>query len=119
MRWAVLLAAVLLNAAANVWMKAGMRRVGDIEWNLKFVLKAATNGYLLAGVGCFGLALLAYSAALTKFQLSVAYPIMTSVGFVVVGAASYLWFKEDLGAMRIVGMLVILVGVYLVARDAS
>jgi len=120
MRWAVLFLAVLLNSAANILLKAGTRKLESIEsFHPNIIWKFLTNGYFVAGVFCFGLALISYSLALTKFELSVAYPIMTGVGFVIVGITSYVWFREQIGTIGIAGIVFITIGIILVARDAG
>ncbi|CAB3395494.1 DMT family transporter [Kyrpidia spormannii] len=80
------------------------------------VLSLVTNVYLLAGIVSFVLALGAYTFALTRFQLSVAYPMMTSLGLVLVALASMVVFREPFTWSKTVGTLLILAGVIFVAR---
>lgn len=118
-KWLLLGAAIMLNAAANILIKAGVRQLGSLEWGLSSAIRAVTNVWLLLGVVCFALALAAYSLALTRFALSAAYPLMTGFGFAIVALASYVWFKEDLSWLRLTGMAVILAGIAMVAYDAK
>jgi multidrug transporter EmrE-like cation transporter len=64
----------------------------------------------------FGLALAAYSIVLSKINLSIAYPIMTGGGFLLVFLASAAFFKENISATHILGAVLILAGVYTLAR---
>jgi multidrug transporter EmrE-like cation transporter len=83
------------------------------------LVRLFTDPYLVAGVGCFGIALGFYSVALTKFELSVAYPVMTSVGLVLVFAFSLIGFKESMHLTKVLGTLLIVAGVVLVTRGGA
>ncbi|MHB8156460.1 MAG: SMR family transporter, partial [Desulfocucumaceae bacterium] len=71
---------------------------------------------LISGVALFGLALAAYSVVLSKMNLSVAYPVMTGAGFLLVFLVSGLYFKESITAIHALGAGLILAGVWVLAR---
>ena len=54
--------------------------------------------------------------ALSRVQVSVAYPLL-SVGYVVNAIAAWYLFGEAVTPMRLTGIAVIIVGVWLVARS--
>ena len=95
--------AILTNAAANILIKIGMNRVGGMDiGSLHDILnKFMLNQFIWAGVFLFGAALVTYSYVLSYIQLSVAYPIMTSMGFVVVILISLLYLGEKLTLLQI------------------
>ena len=72
----------------------------------------------VAGVACFGLSVLFYSYALTKFELSVAQPVMTSAALVLVFVLSVVLFQESYGWPKIAGAILILAGVALLSQRA-
>ena len=49
-------------------------------------------------------------------NLSVAYPVNTSVGYILVILASFIFFKETLGIVQISGIVLIIAGVWMVAH---
>jgi multidrug transporter EmrE-like cation transporter len=113
----ILALGVIFNAAANILMKFAANHAGASDKGL--LLRLFTEPTLMAGVACFGIALAFYTVALTKFELSVAYPIMTSLGLVLVFAFSILGFKESLHLTKIAGTLLIMAGVVLVTRGSG
>ena len=115
-KYALLTAALVFNAAANVFIKAGMRSAGQLAVDASLVDKYALNPFLWSGVASFGIALVFYSLALAKMPLSLAYPIMTTVGFAIVLGASALFFGERLNVVQYAGIGLIAVGVWLAAR---
>ncbi len=110
---------VMLNAAAQLLLKAGVSRVGVIQLQLHTVLaagwKLAFEPYILGGLACYVVSVVVWILALSRVQVSIAYP-MLSLGYVVTAVAAWALLGESLSAMRMSGIAVIIVGVYLVAR---
>ena len=112
----LLILAIFFNALANVLIKIGMIRTGKMEGWGQMLSKAAVQPAFILGVISFALALLAYSAVLTRLNLSVAYPIMISMGLVLVVFASYFLLNESIRFIQLVGFLLIIAGIWMVAR---
>jgi len=118
--FSLVMAGVLLNAAAQLLLKAGTNRVGEFAFALDNVLpvgvKVATSPFILAGLGCYVVSVVVWILALSRVPVSVAYP-MLSVGYIVNAVAAWMLFGESLGAQKLVGIGFIVVGVFLVARS--
>jgi multidrug transporter EmrE-like cation transporter len=54
--------------------------------------------------------------ALSRVDVSIAYP-MLSIGYIVSALAGWLLFSEAVSPARVAGIVVIIVGVWLVARS--
>jgi multidrug transporter EmrE-like cation transporter len=110
---------VLLNAAAQLLLKAGVRHMGVIQLQFQSLLSAgwklAFEPHILGGLACYVVSVVVWILALSRVPVSIAYP-MLSLGYVVTAIAAWMLFGESLGAMRLTGIAVIIVGVYLVAR---
>lgn len=118
---ALVLTGVLLNAIAQLLLKAGAGTLAGIELRpANAVLIAGRligSVPILAGLGCYVLSVVLWILALARVEVSVAYP-MLSLGYVVNALAAWWLFDENLGGARVAGIAVILVGVWLVARSA-
>jgi len=116
MKWIVLITAVVLNALANILIKTAMLG-SNKEQNIINILRAKWLSLpMLGGILSFALALIAYSYILSKMNLSIAYPIMTSTGFIIVILASYVFFHEQITTLQIIGFILMLLGVWMVAK---
>jgi multidrug transporter EmrE-like cation transporter len=117
---ALILAGVLLNAAAQLLLKAGARAIGDVSFNLAnagvLLERAAFNAPILGGLACYVVSVGVWILALTRVDVSVAYP-MLSVGYVVNAVAAWALFAEQLSAQRLAGIGIIVLGCFLVARS--
>lgn len=118
--FSLVLAGVLLNAAAQLLLKAGTNRIGEFAFSLENVvpigLKVAASPFVLGGLACYAVSVVVWILALSRVPVSVAYP-MLSIGYIVNAAAAWFLFGESLGAQKLVGIGFIIVGVWLVARS--
>ncbi len=118
--FALVLTGVLLNAAAQLFLKAGTNAIGHFEFQLENILpigmKIAFQPWILAGLSCYVVSVVVWILALSRVQVSIAYP-MLSIGYVVNAAIAYYWFGEDVSIMRLLGIGIIILGVYIVARS--
>ncbi|MEJ5212002.1 MAG: SMR family transporter [Burkholderiales bacterium] len=111
---------VLLNAVAQLLLKAGTNAVGHFAFTADNVwpvgLKLATQPFILAGMVCYGVSLVVWIMALSRVEVSVAYP-MLSVGYVLNAIAAWYLFGEAVTPTRLLGIGIIILGVYIVARS--
>ncbi len=64
----------------------------------------------------YGLGFLTWIFILTKFELSYVFPLMAVI-YGLVLFFSWLIFKENISALRIIGTLIIILGIILVAKS--
>jgi multidrug transporter EmrE-like cation transporter len=116
----LVLAGVLLNAGAQLLLKAGTNGIGTFAFtadNLVPVgIKVASNPFIAGGLGCYVVSVVIWIMALSRVEVSLAYP-MLSIGYVVNALAAWYLFGEALTAQRMIGIGTIIVGVFLVARS--
>jgi multidrug transporter EmrE-like cation transporter len=104
-----ILAGVLLNAAAQLLLKAGTNA-------MPLGLRLAIEPHILAGLACYVVSVVVWVVALSKVPVSIAYP-MLSIGYVVNAVAAYYLLGEAVTPMRLAGIGIIIVGVFVVARS--
>ncbi len=118
--FSLILTGVLLNAAAQLLLKAGTTRVGHFEFHMDNIIpvgwQLATQPHILGGMVCYAFSLVVWIMALSRVPVSVAYP-MLSIGYVVNAFAAWWLFGESLAAQKLIGIGFIVVGVWLVARS--
>jgi len=118
--FSLILAGVLLNAAAQLLLKAGTNAVGHFEFSAANIvpigLRLALEPFILGGVACYVVSLVVWIMALSRVEVSIAYP-MLSIGYVVNAVAAYFLFGEAVTPLRLTGIAVIILGVFIVARS--
>jgi multidrug transporter EmrE-like cation transporter len=116
----LILTGVLLNAVAQLLLKAGARAISGIEFHAANAAAIASrlvlNAPIIAGLACYAVSVVVWVLALSRVDVSIAYP-MLSIGYVVNAIAAAWLFGEPVGALRIAGIGVIIIGVWMVARS--
>lgn len=112
-----LILAILFNAFANIVIKVGMIEQKTIfdKGVISALITIISNPYAIAGIFSFGIAFILYSGVLSTMDLSVAYPIMTGTGFLIVLIASIFLFKETVTIFRLLGIISIIGGITLIS----
>lgn len=111
--------ALVLNASGNICMKLGANKL-DIGSGMGFFTvasKVLTNYILIIGVILFALNIVFYVLALTKMNLSAAYPVMTTGGFLIITLFSYFYLREPFTTSQVIGILLMAAGIVLVAQN--
>jgi multidrug transporter EmrE-like cation transporter len=114
-----LVIALVLNAAANLLIKyaaAGSKGAAAASSGTSGALQAYLSVPFVLGVACFGMNLLAYTQALRKLPISLAYPLMVSLGYLIILGVSWFIFGERLTPIRYAGAGLMLVGLWLLVR---
>jgi multidrug transporter EmrE-like cation transporter len=118
--FSLILTGVLLNAAAQLLLKAGTTRVGHFEFSLANAwpigTQLALQPHILGGLACYGVSVVVWIMALSRVPVSMAYP-MLSIGYIVNALAAWWLFGESITAQKLIGIGFIVVGVWLVARS--
>jgi multidrug transporter EmrE-like cation transporter len=120
--WATLgliLISVGLSALAQISFKFGISAAWSHPVGAGGVAAELTNSIftpgVLLGLGLYGLGTLLWLTALSRVDVSQAYPFV-GLGFVLTAILGYMCFGEPLTAERIAGIFVVIGGVWLVAH---
>lgn len=110
---------VLLNAVAQLALKASVRDTGVIEigaaTTLPAMLKLSGEPWLWLGLFCYVVSVVVWILALSRVDVSIAYP-MLSLGYIVNAAAAWAWLGEDMSMTKVAGIGIIILGVFVLAR---
>ena len=110
---------ILFTVTGQLLLKMGMHDIGVSPSQLvalpQFILRTFTNLKVLAGLSCAVIAAVAWMIAVSRSDLSLAYPFM-GLAIVLVLALSPMVIGETVPGMRWVGVAVVCVGLWLTAR---
>jgi multidrug transporter EmrE-like cation transporter len=117
---ALVLTGVLLNAIAQLCLKAGSAELVGVPLNAAnagaLLVRLAQNGPILGGLACYAVSVVVWIVALARVDVSIAYP-MLSLGYIVNALGAWWLFDENVTLVRVTGMVVIGVGTWLVAQS--
>lgn len=111
----LILSSAVTNALGSTIMKfayGGEDGLVISGW-LDTFLKILLNPWIILGLGMFGVSFFFMAAALSRTDLTLAYPIMSAVVYIILLITGIFIFKENITFLRILGMSFILIGITL------
>ena len=115
-----ILISVVTSTVGQLLLKQGMNNMGSITLSadqfLSTTWKMATNPYVFIGLVIYLAGTIFWLAALSRVDLSYAYPF-ASLSYVVMLVASWMMFDEKITISRLIGTVVIGIGVLLIYRN--
>lgn len=116
----LILLCTIFNTVAQIALKYGMQHIGVFAFHWQNVfpisLQVVTSPWIILGVITYVGSLVSWLLVLSRVPVSIAYPL-SSLAYITNAIAAYYIFGENVSATRIAGTLVILLGVFLVARS--
>lgn len=110
---------VMLNAAAQILMKAGTNAIGHFEFSMANVMpigwKLATEWHIVTALFCYALSVVVWILALSRVPVSIAFPLL-SMAYIVTAVAAWYLLGEPLSMTKLVGIGVIILGVIIISR---
>ncbi len=116
----LILAGVLLNAIAQLALKASVNGMGELSLTLDTAIplftRLAAEPWLWVGLFCYGISVVVWILALSRVDVTIAYP-MLSIGYIVNALAAGPLLGEALTAQRMLGIGIIVAGVFILSRS--
>jgi multidrug transporter EmrE-like cation transporter len=115
----IILFSITVSSTAHVLLKKGMsqHQYSALElssiWDSVFSI--ATSPWVLLGMILHVAALVIWLWALSRVDITFAYPFL-AVGYVLVSLMAWLWLGESITSTRFFGMAVIVVGIVILSR---
>ena len=111
---------IVMSVLGQVAMKFGISltapEVSAAAGPIQTLVAAARSPFVWAGLAFYGLGAAAWIVVLSKLDLSYAYPF-ASLSFVVMLVAAWQLFGENITPLRVLGTLVVCMGVFLISRS--
>jgi drug/metabolite transporter (DMT)-like permease len=112
-------AMVALTAYSQVIMRWQVSNAGALPPGLlgkaAFIGTLLLNPWVLSGIAATFFAGVSWMLALTKFQISYAYPF-TSLTYLLVLLSGVVFFRDGINMGRVLGTAVVMAGVVIIAR---
>lgn len=116
----LILSSAVTNAVGSSVMKyayGGDSNMVVSGWIGTF-LKILLNPWIIIGFGMFGISFFFMAAALSRTDLTLAYPMMSGIVYIILLFIGLLVFKENITVLRITGMSFILIGITLLTINS-
>jgi len=117
---AYILISVAAGGVGQILLKLGMNRLGAVTLSFDQIFEVlwriGTNPFVVGGLLLYVCGTVFWLAALSRVDLSYAYPF-ASLSYILMLGASWLIFGENITPLRLVGTLAIAIGVLVISRS--
>lgn len=115
-----ILISVLFSTVGQLLLKGGMNSMGEVTLSFNQIFQTLwrmiINPGVFFGLFIYGVGTIFWLAALSRAELSYAYPF-ASLSYVIMLAASWMMFDEKITLARIIGTVLICIGVLVIYRN--
>lgn len=108
---------IITVSSSQLLLKNGVSRLEFDQPLLQLAISIITNWHIVCGTIGFALALLMWLYLLSQFDVSFLYPLSTSLSFVFVAVGGWIFLAENVSLSRIIGIVLITVGVMCIAKS--
>ena len=110
---------VMLNASAQILMKAGTNAIGHFDFSVENILpiglKLATEWHIIVALFCYAVSVVVWMLALSRVPVSIAFPLL-SMAYIVTAVAAFYLLGEAMSLTKMIGIGVIIFGVIIISR---
>jgi drug/metabolite transporter (DMT)-like permease len=114
-----LFSSIFLGVVGQVFIKKGLNIIGNLDFSRELVgsyLKIFFSPLVIVGISLYFLGVFFWLYALSKVDLSFAFPFV-SLSYILVVLFSWLLLGESISYLRWAGVFVICIGVFLITKS--
>ncbi len=115
--WILILLSSLFAVGANLTLRAGLDRAGGFSGGILQFFLLFKEPLFDIGLVFYALATVLWLRVLSSEPLSIAYPILVSITFILVTVSASLLFNESLNFFKILGIVCILIGILIMGQS--
>ena len=119
--WGMVLAYIVFNSFGALIIKYKINEMGTIQLSsyrfvIKYFYELIKSPLIICGIFSIFISAFVWMVALSRMQISIAYPVAVGLNFIVVVTFALIFFKEHLSVEKIIGIVLIFISVFLISR---
>lgn len=119
--WGMVLAYIVFNSFGALIIKYKINEMGTIQLSsfrfvMKYFYELIKSPLIICGIFSIFISAFVWMVALSRMQISIAYPVAVGLNFIVVVTVALIFFKEHLSVEKIIGIVLIFISVFLISR---
>ena len=115
----IIIAATMMSFG-SLGLKGAIEAIGGFGGNIstihKDIFALMINPIFIVGIILYGAGTLVWMRVISTEPLSIGYPILMSMAFATITVGAAVFFKESITMPKIIGMLIIVVGVVIASN---
>ena len=117
-KYALIFFVSAIGVTGQLLLKKGLGSFSGLQFNsfLMKIFSIITQPLIIIALSCYVIGMVAYLFLISKIEVSSVYPICSSLTFGGITLFGWLLLSESLGWHKILGIMFIIVGIFLIDR---
>ena len=119
--WGMVIGYVVLNSFGALIIKYKINAIGEVQLGsfksfVNYFMELLKSPLIICGILSIFISAFVWMTALSRLQISLAYPVAVGLNFFVVVTVALIFLKEQLSVEKVIGIVLIFVSIYLLTR---
>ena len=119
--WGMVLGYVIFNSFGALIIKYKINKMGEVKFSslrivINYFIELLRSPLIIGGIISIFISAFVWMIALSRLQISVAYPVAVGLNFLVVVIIALLLLGEQLTFTKVIGILLIFISIFLLSR---
>ena len=120
--WGMLILSVIFNAYGVFVIKLKLNQLGAVKFDsvkivVSYFMELMKSPLTMSGIVFFVISPFLFGVSLSRMDIVTAYPAQIGLNFILVIILALLFLGESLTAYKMIGMALILIGIYLINKS--
>lgn len=111
----LLIITALLNSGGNLLIKKASYKFIIPNSIQELVNISILNIPFIFGISLFAISIFIYAFLLSRVNLNIVFPILTSINFILVNLGAFSLYNEDFTILHLIGIILIVFGIWLIS----
>jgi len=119
--WGMVIGYVVLNSFGALIIKYKINAIGEVQLGslksfVNYFMELLKSPLIICGILSIFISAFVWMTALSRLQISLAYPVAVGLNFFVVVTVALIFLKEQLSVEKVIGIVLIFISIYLLTR---
>jgi multidrug transporter EmrE-like cation transporter len=119
--WGMVIGYVVLNSFGALIIKYKINAIGEVQLGslksfVNYFMVLLKSPLIICGILSIFISAFVWMTALSRLQISLAYPVAVGLNFFVVVTVALIFLKEQLSVEKVIGIVLIFISIYLLTR---
>ena len=119
--WGMVIGYVVLNSFGALIIKYKINAIGEVQLGslksiINYFIELLKSPLIICGILSIFISAFAWMTALSRLQISLAYPVAVGLNFFVVVTVALIFFGEQLSVGKVIGIVLIFISIFLLTQ---
>jgi multidrug transporter EmrE-like cation transporter len=119
--WGMVLGYVVLNSFGALVIKYKIDAIGEVQLGsvksfFNYFIELLKSPLIICGILSIFISAFVWMTALSRLQISLAYPVAVGLNFLIVVTVALIFLKEHLSVEKVIGIVLIFISIFLLTR---